>query len=150
MEQNITLRNEIKDFCSQEKPVYAECGGLIYLGERVTTIEGKTYEMVGFLPIETTMKKNFQALGYAKYKVIKDNPISKKGDMLVGHEFHYSKIKRIDKLDLTYKATRGRGIDGRYDGILKKNTLASYLHIHVLSQPSMIENFLSLAEKTKG
>ncbi|MEE8358136.1 MAG: cobyrinate a,c-diamide synthase [Candidatus Hydrothermarchaeales archaeon] len=150
MEDNTNFREDVNDFCSQGRPVYAECGGLMYLGERATTMDGKSYEMVGFLPIETQMQKKFQALGYTRYDVIKDNPISKVGDSLVGHEFHYSKIKLKDRVDLVYKAQRGRGVDGEYDGILKKNTLASYLHLHVLSHPSMIERFLRLAEKTKN
>ncbi|MFQ5975811.1 MAG: cobyrinate a,c-diamide synthase, partial [Candidatus Hydrothermarchaeales archaeon] len=144
MEENASLREDIKEFCSSGRPVYAECGGLMYLGEKATTVDGQSHEMVGFLPIETHMQERFQALGYARYDVIKDNPISRMGDSLVGHEFHYSKIKLLGDVDLVYKARRGRGVDGRYDGILKKNTLASYLHLHVLSHPSMIENFLSL------
>jgi len=150
MGENTALRAEVKDFCSQGRPVYAECGGLMYLGKKATSMDGQSYEMVGFLPIETQMQKKFQALGYTRYNVIKDNPISKTEDSLIGHEFHYSKIKLKDKVDLVYKAQRGRGINGEYDGILKKNTLASYLHLHVLSHPSMVEHFLKLAEKTKN
>ncbi|MFQ5887257.1 MAG: cobyrinate a,c-diamide synthase, partial [Candidatus Hydrothermarchaeales archaeon] len=56
MEDNTSLRKDIKEFCSSGKPVYAECGGLMYLGEKVMTVDGKTYEMVGFLPIETRMQ----------------------------------------------------------------------------------------------
>jgi cobyrinic acid a,c-diamide synthase len=149
LEANDSLRDEVRAFCDSGKPVYAECGGLMYLGERLITKDGRSYEMAGFLPLDTRMMEKFQALGYARRAATMDNPISRRGDMLVGHEFHYSRVKLKGEVKYAYKTTRGRGVDGEHDGILKKNTLAGYLHLHVLSYPRMVENFLSLAEKTK-
>ncbi len=148
LEKNASLREEIRKFCDAGKPVYAECGGLMYLGRSIVTSDGKEHEMVGVLPIKTKMEARFQALGYAKRKVIASNPIAKKGSLLVGHEFHYSKVEPLRKLKYACKVTRGNGIDG-YDGILYKNTLAGYLHLHVLSYPAMVKNFLGAAEKLK-
>ncbi|MDP6459261.1 MAG: hydrogenobyrinic acid a,c-diamide synthase (glutamine-hydrolyzing), partial [Candidatus Hydrothermarchaeota archaeon] len=148
LESNESLKGDVREFCDSGKPVYAECGGLMYLGERLITKDGRSYEMAGFLPLVTKMMKKFQALGYAKRTATVDNPISMKGDALVGHEFHYSRVKLNGEVKYAYKTTRGRGIDGKHDGILKKNTLAGYLHLHVLSYPKMVENFLSMAENT--
>jgi cobyrinic acid a,c-diamide synthase len=150
LEKNTSLREDIQEFCEAGKPVYAECGGLMYLGEKLITKEGEEYGMVGFLPLDTKMEQRFQALGYARRVAVKDNPICRKGDTLVGHEFHYSKVKLRGKVEYAYKTSRGRGVDGVHDGILKKNTLAGYLHLHVLSYPRMVRNFLALAEKMKG
>lgn len=148
LEQNASLREGIRNFCNAGMPVYAECAGLMYLGKSIITKEGE-YEMVGFLPIKTVMKEKFQALGYVRHRVVKSNPISNKGDVLLGHEFHNSEVKPLGKAEYAYKVLRGKGIDGKHDGIVRQNTLANYLHLHVLSYPQMVENFLGLAQRLK-
>lgn len=142
LEKNASLRSKIYEFCDSGKPVYAECGGLMYLGKSITTKKNMEYEMVGFLPIKTRMFDKFQSLGYVKNETTAKNPISRVGATLKGHEFHYSKIEILKKRGYIYKVKRGKGIDGSHDGILEKNTLASYMHLHVLSYPPMIRNFL--------
>jgi cobyrinic acid a,c-diamide synthase len=148
LEANKSLKKDIHDFCDSGKPVYAECGGLMYLGKSIIT-KNNEYEMVGFLPLKTRMFEKFQALGYVKNEVIKDNPLAKKGNVFLGHEFHYSKVELLEKMEYVYKIKRGRGIDGKHDGILLKNTLASYMHVHVLSFPGLVKNFLNSALKSK-
>jgi cobyrinic acid a,c-diamide synthase len=150
LERNQRLRQSIYDFCASGKPCYAECGGLMYLGQSINTRDNHEYEMVGFLPIATKMEAKFQALGYVKNLAVRDNPISRSGDLLVGHEFHYSKVKAFEKLTFAYRVERGKGVDGTHDGIIKGNTLANYMHVHVLSYPSMVNNFLRVAEKFKN
>ncbi len=144
LEKNVSLRRDIYKFCDENKPVYAECGGLMFLGESIITKNGE-FEMVGFLPIKTEMHERFRALGYCVYRTVKSNPISKRGDVLIGHEFHYSEVIPLERLDFAYRVKRGKGVDGKHDGILKKNTLANYLHVHVLSYPQMVKRFLSFA-----
>ncbi len=148
LEKNRSLRKSIYNFCDEGKPVYAECGGLMFLGESIITEQGE-FEMVGFLPIKTRMHPKFQALGYCVYRAVKSNPISRKGDLIIGHEFHYSDVIPLEKLKFAYKIKRGKGVDGEHDGILKKNTLANYIHLHVLSYPQMIKRFLETASKKK-
>ncbi|MBI5253008.1 MAG: hydrogenobyrinic acid a,c-diamide synthase (glutamine-hydrolyzing) [Euryarchaeota archaeon] len=150
LERNKKLRECIFSFCESGKPVYAECGGLMYLGEKLLNKKNEEYEMVGFLPITTRMQGKFQALGYVRSVAARDNPLSKKNDILVGHEFHHSKVELNGKVKYAYKTMRGRGIDGKRDGILLKNTLASYMHLHVLSYPKMVKNFLDAAECPKN
>ncbi|MEE9474918.1 MAG: cobyrinate a,c-diamide synthase, partial [Candidatus Hydrothermarchaeaceae archaeon] len=145
LEKNASLRGEIYEFCDSGKPVYAECGGLMYLGRSITTKKNMEYEMVGFLPIKTRMFEKFQSLGYVRNETTAKNPISRIGATLKGHEFHYSKVETLRKMGYIYKVKRGKGIDGVHDGILEKNTLASYMHLHVLSYPPMIRNFLKSA-----
>jgi cobyrinic acid a,c-diamide synthase len=147
LEVNVSLKNDIYEFCDSGKPTYAECGGLMYLGESLTTKEEEEYKMVGFLPIKTKMLKRFQALGYVKNKAFRDSPIAKKGAQIIGHEFHYSKIEFLSNIRYVYKVERGKGVDGLHDGLLLKNTLANYMHVHVLSYPEMVKNFLSTAKE---
>ena len=148
LEKNSSLRRNVYDFCESGKPVYAECGGLMYLGESIKILNGNEYEMVGFLPIKTEMKRKFCALGYSVYRVRKNNIISRRGDTLLGHEFHYSEVKTLEKLEFAFSVKRGKGIDGRSDGIIRKNTLANYLHLHVASYPQMIERYIKAAKET--
>ncbi len=149
LERNRSLRRDIYEFCDSGKPVYAECGGLMFLGESIITEDGE-FEMVGFFPFKTEMHRNFQALGYCIYRAIRSNVISRKGDTVVGHEFHYSKVIPTGKLEFAYRVKRGKGINGEYDGVVKKNTLANYIHIHVLSYPTMVRRFLQSAKACKG
>lgn len=117
----------------------------MYLGKSIITKENEEYEMVGFLPVKTRMFKKFQSLGYVKNETVAKNPISRVGATLKGHEFHYSKVELLKKKEYIYKVKRGMGIDGEHDGIIEKNTLASYMHLHVLSYPPMVGNFLKSA-----
>ncbi|MEE8402588.1 MAG: hypothetical protein V3R93_02430, partial [Candidatus Hydrothermarchaeaceae archaeon] len=148
IEKNVSLRGEIYEFCDAGRPVYAECGGLMYLGRSIVTKENEEYEMVGFLPVKTRMYDKFQSLGYVSNVTTAKNPISRAGVTLKGHEFHYSRAEILEKMEYIYKVKRGRGIDGTHDGMLKKNTLASYMHLHVLSHPPMIGNFLKSARRS--
>jgi cobyrinic acid a,c-diamide synthase len=140
LERNDTFRMDVYRFCDSGKPVYAECGGLMFLGESIVTEEGE-FEMSGFFPFKTEMNRKFHALGYTVYESIEDTVISKKGDILKGHEFHYSRLIPRGKLRYAFKVIRGRGI-GSYDGIFEKSTLACYQHLNVLSHPGFIENLI--------
>ncbi len=146
LERNRSLRRNVYDFCDSGKPVYAECGGLMFLGESLEW-KGEEYEMVGFLPFRTKMHKRFQALGYCIYRTIKSNVVSVKGDTLRGHEFHYSEVIPTGRLEFAFKVLRGKGVDGEHDGVIKENTLANYIHLHVLSHPSMVHRLIKKAKE---
>ncbi len=146
LERNRSLREDIYDFCESGKPVYAECGGLMFLGEKLRLIDGSEYEMVGFMPYETEMHKRFQALGYSIYRCERSSIVARKGDTVVGHEFHYSKVIPKERLEFTYRVKRGKGIDGERDGAVKKNTLVNYIHVHVLSYPTFVRRFIRAAK----
>jgi len=148
LEENSSLRADIKQFCEEGGAVYAECGGLMYLGESII-MGGKEYDMVGYLPIKTNMKNRFQALGYIVSEALEDNLVTMKGDKIVGHEFHHSEIEVLEDLKYAFEMHRGRGIQGQKDGIMKGNTLATYSHLHVLSYPPMIDHLLGSAKRFK-
>lgn len=148
LESNKHLRNQIYEFCESNKPVYAECGGLMYLGESIS-VGNEEYEMVGFLPLKTRMHRRFQAHGYSIYKVVKNNVISRKGDTLIGHEFHYSEVVPLRELNFAFKVKRGFGIGG-YDGVMLNNVLATYIHLHALSYPQMVYNLINAAKNVKN
>ncbi|MDI6812527.1 MAG: cobyrinate a,c-diamide synthase [Desulfitobacteriaceae bacterium] len=126
-------------------PVYAECGGLMYLG-RSLQVNGQTFAMVGALPLDTVMEAKPQGHGYTSMEVLKDNPWFSGAQSVRGHEFHHSRIVNLDpKVRFGLRVERGFGIDGEHDGILYRGIYAAYNHIHVLSCPTWASSFVNLA-----
>ena len=128
---NETFRNSLKNRIETGLPVYAECGGLMYLAESLL-VEDETFPMVGALPIKCVMEKKPQGHGYTILEVTGQNPYYPLGETLKGHEFHYSRllIERPKDIHSVFKVHRGRGLDGERDGLVKKNLLATYTHLH--------------------
>jgi cobyrinic acid a,c-diamide synthase len=93
--------------------------------------------MVGILPLTFDFYKRPQGHGYTIVKVEKENPYYDIGSEIRGHEFHYSRVSKLDrqKADLVFRMERGTGIEKDRDGILYKNVLATYTHIHALGTP---------------
>jgi cobyrinic acid a,c-diamide synthase len=117
-------------------PVYAECGGLMYLGEELV-LEGQNYPMAGVLPLAFGLFKRPQGHGYTVVSVERANPYYPVGAEIRGHEFHYSRVLRWSGAedDFVFRMRRGAGIHGDRDGLLYKNVLATYTHIHALGNP---------------
>jgi len=122
-------RHEIRASAQDGMPVYAECGGLMYLGKSLE-VDGKKYEMAGVLDSESRMVQRFQALGYTNAEVITDNHLSGIGQTMRGHEFHYSVTECGRDAKFAYRMHRGKGILNGQDGLMVYNTLASYMHTH--------------------
>ena len=131
-------------------PVYAECGGLMYLGEKLV-LEGRSYAMTGIFPITFDFYKRPQGHGYTIIKVEGKNPYYEVGAEIRGHEFHYSRVSKWAgaKNDLVFRMKRGAGIDKDRDGILYKNVLATYTHVHALGVPGWAEALVRNALKFK-
>jgi cobyrinic acid a,c-diamide synthase len=131
---NEKLREAIKKAADAYLPVYAECGGLMYLGEKLV-YKGKSYDMAGVLPIVVGVSEKPQGHGYSILEVEAENPYFQPGSILKGHEFHYSYILDItEKKDVYFacKAKRGNGIINKMEGLCYKNVLATYTHLHAL------------------
>jgi cobyrinic acid a,c-diamide synthase len=116
-------------------PVYAECAGAVYLGQRLI-VEGTSYPMVGALPAVFGFEKKPQGHGYTEVEVVECTPFFRTGEKIRGHEFHYSRVLDLDekKLSFAFRVLRGFGVDGTRDGLCRKNTLATYCHIHALGE----------------
>ncbi len=139
---NKSMLNSIKAFSDNNQPIYAECGGLMYLTNSIDNLP-----MVGVYPYESMLTSKVQGLSYTIAEVIKDNPIQNKGSVYHGHEFHYSKVEytgnNVD--DFAFKMKRGVGINGTHDGLIKNNTVASYVHTHTACLPDFAYNFTQKA-----
>lgn len=117
-------------------PVYAECGGLMYLSRNLI-IDDKTFPMAGILPVDTVLRQKPQGHGYTRVEADKDNPFYPQGTVLTGHEFHYSVVSGLDEapVDCVFRVLRGHGLDGMRDGMCVRNVLATYVHVHSLGEP---------------
>jgi len=140
---NHTFRNALREEIEKGLPVYAECGGFMYLGKSLV-VDGKTYPMVGAIPVEFVLKKRPQGHGYTVLEVNESNPYYPVGEILKGHEFHYSNpvLTGEANLDFVFKVRRGHGVDGERDGICMKNVLATFTHIHAAGNPQWAKGLL--------
>jgi len=152
---NKGLRQAIKKAAEDGLPIYAECGGLMYLSEKLVS-KDKSYPMAGVLPLVIGVSKKPQGHGYTILKVEKTNPYFKLGECFRGHEFHYSYVLGWSGEDkdtyFAFKMKRGYGIDGKHDGLCYKNVLATYTHLHALGTPDWASALIkqALVYKQRG
>ncbi|MFC2067576.1 cobyrinate a,c-diamide synthase [Chloroflexota bacterium] len=144
LEANRSLRVDIAQAIEDGLPVYAECAGLMYLCHGIHWHD-KWHEMVGIIPSEVEICQKPQGHGYVEVEITGQNPLFPIGLTLRGHEFHYSRLKRLAGLKFAYQMRRGQGIDGQVDAIIYNNVLAAYTHLHALGVPQWAEAFVSLA-----
>ncbi|MEW6044971.1 MAG: cobyrinate a,c-diamide synthase [Bacillota bacterium] len=127
-------------------PVYAECGGLMYLC-RTLVYQGVEYEMAGALPADVVVEPKPQGHGYTLMEVAGENPFFPVGAVIRGHEFHYSRLVNLDRSQtrFAYRVRKGTGIDGQHDGLVYRNVLAGYNHLYALAVPGWAEALVSRA-----
>ncbi len=144
--ENQWFRHDVRRLAEDGLPIYAECGGLMYLGESLV-LDGVTYPMAGLLPVVFGFSRRPEGHGYTIFEVEKPNPYFETGIRVRGHEFHYSKVLswKGKPEDLAFRMVRGEGFDGKGDGLCYKNTLATYSHIHALGTPSWAEKMVEAA-----
>ena len=128
LERNTTMRNLIKKHAEEGMPIYAECGGLMYLTKSIS-FGKKKYKMVGLFDAETQMTKKM-TLNYTEGRITSNCLISGPAKFRA-HEFHYSKISNLARdAKLVYDLKIGEGISGKKDALSEYNTLASYCHLY--------------------
>ncbi len=129
LEKNYAMKQIIKKSSEEDIPIYAECGGLMYLTKSID-YGNKKYKMIGLFDAETKMTKKMK-LNYTKGKIISKNIISDKLHGLQGHEFHYSELDSVSSdSKFAYELKIGDGIKNHKDGMIQYNTLASYGHLY--------------------
>ena len=146
LEHNRPMRESIVSCAQTGMPIFAECGGLMYLSESLT-YGRQTSRMAGVIPANTNMVEN-RVIGYVSGTTVRDTAIGQKGTQFRGHEFHYSTLTETSrKLTFAFALQKGKGISGGCDGIQVQQTLASYTHIHPLSFPNLAHNFTQSCAK---
>ena len=144
LEANDKIRKALKKAHESGIPIYAECGGLMYLGERLVDLEGSSFEMVGIFEGESRMTKGLKRFGYCYGEATEDTILSRKGTVLRGHEFHHSEFFSSEKAVYRMKKNKTDDDDKAWlGGYSKGHTLASYLHLHFYSHLEAVERLLS-------
>jgi cobyrinic acid a,c-diamide synthase len=140
------MLSSIRAFAASGKPVYAECGGLMYLSRGIETGEGQRFAMLDILPAWTKMSKRMIALGYVEVSLTGNSLWGKQGDAVRGHEFHYSELIDDPCSDRqwkpVYELKKPRFGDVRVEGFQKGNILASYVHLYYSTRPEAIDCFI--------
>lgn len=151
LSKNQSLREQIKNEIEKGLPVYAEGGGLMYLTQSITVNE-KEYPMVGAFPCRIQMENKPQGHGYTIQKTTKDHPFLAPGTIIKGHEFHNSRIVNLDEKQssFAFETQRGKGISKGFDGLVYKNTLACFNHLHASSAdqwaPAMVKKAIQYGQ----
>jgi len=142
---NRAMHQAIRQAYQQGLPIYAECGGLMYLTESITDLEGQTHPMVGLVPGRIVTEGQQLKLSYVVIQAQRDSILAGKGQELRGHEFHLS-----DWVDLPPDLPRayvvqhyGGSLHPRPEGYCRGNILASYIHLHFATAPELAPNFVA-------
>ena len=146
LSRNTGFRKALQAAAENGLPIYAECGGLMYLGESL--VLDQTYPMTGVLPVIFGFSKKPQGHGYTIARVDRNNPFYEIGTILKGHEFHYSKVLSFSggSSEMVFAMEKGRGMLNMRDGVCYKNVLAAYTHIHASGTPQWAESMIRLAK----
>jgi len=137
LEKNKKMRKAVKKASDDGLPIFAECGGMMYLSKGITDAEGKRKEMCGIFDAESKMHDKLQSLGYVEMISNSNNILCEKGWTVRGHAFHYSTLTPSRPEKYAFDLTKGRGIENGKDGMTSGNTLGIYTHIHFASNPKV-------------
>jgi cobyrinic acid a,c-diamide synthase len=146
--QNEAFRRSLRAAAEEGLPIYAECGGLMYLGQTLV-YRGNSFPMAGVLPLTFGLERKPQGHGYTMIRVARENPYFPVGTVLKGHEFHYSRVIAgdLEPFRMAFELTKGEGLQGRRDGVVYKNILATYTHLHALGSPLWAKALVARAEE---
>jgi Ni-sirohydrochlorin a,c-diamide synthase len=140
LSENRSMRRSLERVHEKDLPIYAECGGLMYLTREIEW-DGEKKEMVGLVP-GIVRRGNIRVVSYVHGILARDCVLGSIGEPIMGHEFHHSEIVMDKKVDYAIQLSRGTGIEGGWDGVCNGNMVASYSHIHSASYRGFPSNFI--------
>lgn len=148
---NVSFRESVRKHADQGLPIYAECGGLIFLGKSIV-LDKVEYPLAGVFPVTFGLARKPQAHGYSIFTAEKENPFYPVGTQVKGHEFRYSTVEHWEGTAkaLTLKLDRGTGFVGQRDGLVKNNVLALYTHVLSPGTPEWAGGMLAAATRHKA
>ena len=142
LEHNKKIRTEINQAAKNGLPIFAECGGYMYLMNALTDGDGKIFEMCGVIPTQAVMTRKLQMVGYVEAILTRDCLIGGRGEKIHAHEFHFSKeVGDVD--EKIFDCEKLRTGEKYFAGYATENIVASYLHIHFTGCPKVAEKFVS-------
>jgi cobyrinic acid a,c-diamide synthase len=147
---NEAMRAAVAAFAKSGRPIYAECGGLMYLSRLLRTADGGSHPMVGLIDAEVTVREKLQALGYVEVETQAPTLLGGPGLRFRGHQFRYSEITAKGEIPCAYSARRRRGGATEREGYVAGNVLASYVHAHWASNPTAAHGFVASCAARRG
>jgi cobyrinic acid a,c-diamide synthase len=146
LSENVTLKEEIRGVVEAGMPVYAECGGFIYLTQGVADTVA-LHPLVGIFPVQTRMLPRRKALGYRQVELLGECVIGSEGALARGHEFHYSEMEEMPaSVERSYRVSK-KGVSLGVEGYRYLNCLASYIHLHFGGSPEIADSFVENCRK---
>jgi len=136
---NERLRHVLVDAAAEGRPIYAECGGYMYLARELSDLEGQKFPMAGVFPGQAVMRNKRRALGYIEVTAARKSFFLRAGEVARGHEFHWSEMEGASNEQPLYHKLPG----GEPVGELYQNCAGSYIHLHFLSNPHLASNFVA-------
>jgi len=150
LSNNKSLKKSIYQKAEYGLPIYAECGGLMYLIKSLMDFKKRKFSMVGVFKCSVSMGDRLHRMGYVNVRVIKDNILGKEGDRIRAHVFHWSRLVNVPKnSSFAYKIIKDKN-NVFYDGLMKRNVLASYAHLHFAANKKFARNFINSCRKFNG
>jgi cobyrinic acid a,c-diamide synthase len=147
---NKPMLQAVRSFAISGKPVYAECGGMLYLSERLCTLDGAAYPMTGVLPLAMEMTNKLVQFGYVTVEFSDDCVLGPKGTVIRGHSFHYSRIALRDGVEKSYRVQYSMSGKEEFEGFHRGEILASYIHLHFRANPTVVENFVAAIRRVRS
>ncbi|AGB19914.1 cobyrinate a,c-diamide synthase [Thermoanaerobacterium thermosaccharolyticum] len=141
LSQNVRMLSLLKHNIDIGMPVYAECGGLMYLTKRIIDLDGNEHKMIGVFDLDAIMTKRLINFGYVEADVLQDNVLFKKGDVVMGHVFHNSKVSG-EFNNFVYDVHKPNSKENWLCGYVYKNCLATYVHVNLFSYPNAVNRFI--------
>jgi cobyrinic acid a,c-diamide synthase len=138
------LAGELRRRGAEGMPIYAECGGLLYLGRSLTDFDGRRHAMSGVLPFDAVMDPAHLSISYVEVRLTRDSPLGPAGTVARGQEFHQSRIVDADDMSSLYELTTSAG-ERREEGFVQGSVAGSYVHLHLASNPALAANLLRRA-----
>lgn len=145
LSENSRMLAQIRSFAACGKPIYAECGGMMYLAESLTTLNSESFPMAGVLPLQIAMTKKLIHFGYAEVEFTEDCLLGEKGTTVRGHSFHCSQATVTGQLGMAYRVRYSLSGREKAEGYSRQNVLASYIHLHFRANPSIATAFVTRA-----
>lgn len=145
LDENHAMKQALREAHQKNMPIYAECGGLMYLGAALVDFDNTRHEMAGLIHVESSMHKSRLTLGYREVEALSDGPLLTRGQAVRGHEFHWSIQKEPPTPEQAVYAVLNQ--DGRLEGLRNGSLWASYIHLHMGSHQSLARRFVDVCSK---
>jgi cobyrinic acid a,c-diamide synthase len=147
---NTAMLDQIRAFARSGGYIYAECGGLLYLSEQLSSADGGVYPMLGIVPLKMEMTSKLVDFGYVTVTFTQNCLLGPRGTTVRGHSFHYSRICSDCEVATSYHVDFSLSGKQQQEGFTLGNVLASYVHLHFGANPTVAQHFVAAVRQKEG